>query len=167
LVNDDQAFNIEILRYLNRLSDLCWLLARKIEQADSSRAGEIGGEAPQSVALPEIVKQVIAKARLGRAASNPFTPLLHSLHIFVCLQGSLTASSTSARLSAGALIFPMADTTELVPELLEAGVHFGTRPSAGTRTMRPYIFEKKNQIYIINLDETVKHYSAATSFCKK
>jgi cob(I)alamin adenosyltransferase len=40
LVNDGQAFNIEILRYLNRLSDLCWLLARKIEQADSSRAGK-------------------------------------------------------------------------------------------------------------------------------
>ncbi|PYI40469.1 MAG: ATP:cob(I)alamin adenosyltransferase, partial [Verrucomicrobia bacterium] len=40
LVNDDKAFNIEILRYLNRLSDLCWLLARKIEQADSSRAGK-------------------------------------------------------------------------------------------------------------------------------
>jgi cob(I)alamin adenosyltransferase len=33
LVNDDKNFNIEILRYLNRLSDLCWLLARKIEQA--------------------------------------------------------------------------------------------------------------------------------------
>ena len=31
LVNDDKNFNIEILRYLNRLSDLCWLLARKIE----------------------------------------------------------------------------------------------------------------------------------------
>jgi len=32
LVNDDKNFNIEILRYLNRLSDLCWLLARKLEQ---------------------------------------------------------------------------------------------------------------------------------------
>lgn len=32
LVNDDKNFNIEILRYLNRLSDLCWLLARKIDQ---------------------------------------------------------------------------------------------------------------------------------------
>jgi cob(I)alamin adenosyltransferase len=31
-VNDDKNFNIEILRYLNRLSDLCWLLARKLEQ---------------------------------------------------------------------------------------------------------------------------------------
>ena len=32
LVNDDKNFNIDILRYLNRLSDLCWLLARKLEQ---------------------------------------------------------------------------------------------------------------------------------------
>ena len=39
LVNDDQAFNIEILRYLNRLSDLCWLLARKIEQARDGDSG--------------------------------------------------------------------------------------------------------------------------------
>jgi cob(I)alamin adenosyltransferase len=36
LVNDDKNFNIEILRYLNRLSDLCWLLARKIEQTDNN-----------------------------------------------------------------------------------------------------------------------------------
>ena len=34
LVNDDKNFNIEILRYLNRLSDLCWLLARKIDQTN-------------------------------------------------------------------------------------------------------------------------------------
>ena len=39
LVNDDKNFNIEILRYLNRLSDLCWLLARKIEQADQIGSG--------------------------------------------------------------------------------------------------------------------------------
>jgi cob(I)alamin adenosyltransferase len=38
LVNDDNNFNIEILRYLNRLSDLCWLLARKIEQAQPKAA---------------------------------------------------------------------------------------------------------------------------------
>ena len=36
LVNEDKNFNIEILRYLNRLSDLCWLLARKIEQTDNN-----------------------------------------------------------------------------------------------------------------------------------
>jgi cob(I)alamin adenosyltransferase len=39
LVADDKNFNIEILRYLNRLSDLCWLLARKIEQATSEHSG--------------------------------------------------------------------------------------------------------------------------------
>ena len=39
LVDDDQNFNIEILRYLNRLSDLCWLLARKIEQVDRGDSG--------------------------------------------------------------------------------------------------------------------------------
>jgi cob(I)alamin adenosyltransferase len=38
LVNDDKNFNIEILRYLNRLSDLCWLLARKIEQTETKPA---------------------------------------------------------------------------------------------------------------------------------
>jgi len=32
LVETDDNFNIEILRYLNRLSDLCWLLARRAEQ---------------------------------------------------------------------------------------------------------------------------------------
>jgi len=34
LVNENKNFNIEILRYLNRLSDLCWLLARKIERTN-------------------------------------------------------------------------------------------------------------------------------------
>ena len=37
LVNDDKNFNIELLRYLNRLSDLCWLLARKIELSEPKR----------------------------------------------------------------------------------------------------------------------------------
>ena len=30
----DAKFNTEILRYLNRLSDLCWLLARYAEQLE-------------------------------------------------------------------------------------------------------------------------------------
>ena len=50
----------------------------------------------------------------------------------------------------------MANTTELVPELLEAGVHFGHQTKRWNPKMRPYIFEKRNQIYIINLDETVR-----------
>ena len=40
----------------------------------------------------------------------------------------------------------MADTTELVPELLEAGVHFGHQTKRWNPKMRPYIFEQKNQI---------------------
>jgi cob(I)alamin adenosyltransferase len=32
LMSEDIAFNPEILRYLNRLSDLCWVLARFVEK---------------------------------------------------------------------------------------------------------------------------------------
>jgi len=56
--------------------------------------------------------------------------------------------------SAGAIFF-MADTPELVPELLEAGVHFGHQTKRWNPKMKPFIFEQRNQIYIINLDETV------------
>jgi len=97
---------------------------------------------------------------------NSITPLLDH-YIFVCLWRTDTASSTSARPSAGALIFPMADTTELVPELLEAGVHFGHQTKRWNPKMRPYIFEQKNQIYIINLDETVKQLQRATQFLEE
>src|SRR5260370_1875380 len=58
----------------------------------------------------------------------------------------------------------MAETTELVPELLEAGVHFGHQTKRWNPKMKPYIFEKRNQIYIINLDETVKQLRRATEF---
>ena len=34
----DAEFNVEILRYLNRLSDLCWVLARYVEK-DSRNSG--------------------------------------------------------------------------------------------------------------------------------
>src|SRR5438552_8973195 len=58
----------------------------------------------------------------------------------------------------------MADTTELVPELLEAGVQFGHQTKRWNPKMKPYIFEKRNQIYIINLDETVLQLRRATEF---
>lgn len=38
LSTSDVKFNVEILRYLNRLSDLCWVLARYIEK-DSRSSG--------------------------------------------------------------------------------------------------------------------------------
>lgn len=41
-------------------------------------------------------------------------------------------------------------------ELIEAGVHFGTRTSNWNPKMGPYIHSKRNKIYIINLRETLK-----------
>lgn len=61
----------------------------------------------------------------------------------------------------------MATPTELVPELLEAGVHFGHQTKRWNPKMKPYIFEKRNQIYIINLDETAKQLFQATEFLKE
>src|SRR5215467_12830026 len=61
----------------------------------------------------------------------------------------------------------MADTTELVPELLEAGVHFGHQTKRWNPKMKPFIFEQRNQIYIINLDETVKQLQRATEFLQE
>src|SRR6267378_1155394 len=58
----------------------------------------------------------------------------------------------------------MANTTELVPELLEAGVHFGHQTKRWNPKMKPFIFERRNQIYIINLDETVQQLHRATQF---
>src|SRR5205809_4390972 len=61
----------------------------------------------------------------------------------------------------------MADTTELVPELLEAGVHFGHQTKRWNPKMKPYIFEQRNAIYIINLDETVQQLQRATEFLQE
>lgn len=49
-------------------------------------------------------------------------------------------------------------------ELLEAGVHFGHQTKRWNPKMKPFIFEKKNQIYIINLGETVKQLHSACDF---
>ncbi|MBA3963079.1 MAG: 30S ribosomal protein S2 [Chthoniobacterales bacterium] len=58
----------------------------------------------------------------------------------------------------------MANTVELVPELLEAGVHFGHQTKRWNPKMKPFIFEKRNAIYIINLDVTVVRLQQATDF---
>jgi small subunit ribosomal protein S2 len=54
--------------------------------------------------------------------------------------------------------------TELVTELLEAGVHFGHQTKRWNPRMKPFIFEKRNAIYIINLDETVRQLQKATDY---
>jgi small subunit ribosomal protein S2 len=54
--------------------------------------------------------------------------------------------------------------TELMTELLEAGVHFGHQTKRWNPKMKPYIFEKRNAIYIINLGVTVRQLDAGTQF---
>src|ERR1700745_3404055 len=53
---------------------------------------------------------------------------------------------------------------ELMTELLEAGVHFGHQTKRWNPKMKPFIFEQRNSIYIINLSETVKQVQVATDF---
>jgi small subunit ribosomal protein S2 len=54
--------------------------------------------------------------------------------------------------------------TELMTELLEAGVHFGHQTKRWNPKMKPFIFEKRNAIYLINLEKTVGQIEAATAF---
>ena len=49
-------------------------------------------------------------------------------------------------------------------ELLEAGVHFGHQTKRWNPKMKPFIFEKRNAIYIINLGKTVEQLDEATTF---
>jgi small subunit ribosomal protein S2 len=53
---------------------------------------------------------------------------------------------------------------EVMTELLEAGVHFGHQTKRWNPKMKPYIFEQRNSIYIINLSETVKQLQTATEY---
>jgi small subunit ribosomal protein S2 len=54
--------------------------------------------------------------------------------------------------------------TELMTELLEAGVHFGHQTKRWNPKMKPFIFEKRNAIYIIDLGATVRQLDSATKF---
>ncbi len=54
--------------------------------------------------------------------------------------------------------------TELLEELVEAGVHYGHQRRKWNPKMKPYLLEERNNIYIINLYETVKQIEEAASF---
>src|SRR2546425_8117381 len=54
--------------------------------------------------------------------------------------------------------------TELMTELLEAGVHLGHQTKRWNPKMKPFIFEKRNGIYIINLEKSVRQLESATQF---
>ncbi len=49
-------------------------------------------------------------------------------------------------------------------ELLEAGVHFGHQIKRWNPKMKPYIFEKRNAIYLIDLAQTAAQLDAASRF---
>ncbi len=49
-------------------------------------------------------------------------------------------------------------------ELVEAGVHFGHQTKRWNPKMKPFILEKRNQIHILNLEETVQQIDTAAEF---
>jgi len=51
-------------------------------------------------------------------------------------------------------------------ELLEAGAHFGHRKSAWNPKMKPYIYQQRNHMHIIDLTKTVKLLEEAYNFVK-
>ena len=51
-----------------------------------------------------------------------------------------------------------------IKELLEAGVHFGHQTKRWNPKMKPYIFDARNGIHIIDLSQTVKLLDAACEF---
>jgi len=51
-----------------------------------------------------------------------------------------------------------------IKELLDAGVHFGHRTQRWNPKMKPFIFEARNGIYVIDLEHTVKQLEAAQDF---
>ena len=49
-------------------------------------------------------------------------------------------------------------------ELVEAGVHFGHQTKRWNPKVKPFILESRNQIHILNLNETVKQIEVAAEF---
>jgi small subunit ribosomal protein S2 len=52
-------------------------------------------------------------------------------------------------------------------ELLEAGVHFGHQTRRWNPKMKPYIFGKRNGIYIIDLQKTLKLFEQVAEFVRE
>ena len=59
----------------------------------------------------------------------------------------------------------MADVT--MRRMLEAGVHFGHQTRFWNPKMAEFIFGERNKIHIINLEQTLPRYKAATEFVRK
>ena len=55
----------------------------------------------------------------------------------------------------------------LVRELIDAGIHFGHRSSRWNPKMKPFIFDKRNLIHIIDIRETLKGLLRARKFISR
>ena len=56
---------------------------------------------------------------------------------------------------------------ELAKEMFKAGVHFGHKKSNRHPKMEPYIYGLKNNIYIIDLEKTIKGLQDVLNLLKK
>ena len=54
--------------------------------------------------------------------------------------------------------------TEIMQELLEAGVHYGHQTKRWNPKMKPYILESRNGIYVIDIEQTVEQLAHAADF---
>ncbi len=54
-----------------------------------------------------------------------------------------------------------------IKELFEAGVHFGHRTQRWNPRMKPFIYEARNGIYLINLEKTHEQLKAACDFLRE
>ena len=54
--------------------------------------------------------------------------------------------------------------SELLKELVEAGVHFGHQSKKWHPNMKPFLLQIKNGVHIINLEETEKQLGVAAEF---
>ena len=54
--------------------------------------------------------------------------------------------------------------SQILAELVEAGVHFGHQTKRWNPKMKPFILETRNQIHILNIEETVKQIDVAAKF---
>jgi small subunit ribosomal protein S2 len=57
--------------------------------------------------------------------------------------------------------------SELVRQLIDAGIHFGHRVSRWNPKMEPYIFGKRNLIHVIDIRETVKGVIRGKKFLER
>lgn len=61
----------------------------------------------------------------------------------------------------------MTESSSLVQELVDAGVHFGHRASLWNPKMAPYIYARKNLIHIIDIRETVRGLLRAKKYLRQ